>query len=451
MNLDNPHIIEDVSIPVEDNLHFELVIGKKDGNIDNASIPIRWCLTKELLDSINESAYKSPQVLIQVQYVTFGKNMQQTVLKEERHVFSLNQFIAYVPLSRPGAVVVNAFIVGTVLGDVKGYVRSLTYQSGYDHNRYWWDELEHGLPIPMRLSQHDDAVIDIISMTLGYKLTIPETVFGKTPPTWFLDLLNRYQESTIVDQCNLRRRMMFFPIKLIFIMLEALIRFIGIFVSYLTLFVLGFEQIETRYLRHPLLYGWNCYSSGDYKFCLMKYKKQITNQPNIPVRALIKCLLVFLYRIPATTLITSGITWWIFSKIVFGWQLLLFCLASPLAIAAVVLGLVVGILVVFLVKSGIDFIDSHSILRKIFGPIGRVIIAPFDWLVSKHYQFINWTIDLEIARDRANLLKLEKYLTCNKDPHSVTADVGAIPFFDQSLKLKYTNFKNKVCRPLIVR
>ena len=71
--------------------------------------------------------------------------------------------------------------------------------------------------------------------------------------------------------------------------------------------------------------------------------------------------------------------------------------------------------------------------------------------MSKHYQFINWTIDLEIASDRANLLKLEKYLTCNKDPHSVTADVGAIPFFDQSLKLKYTNFKNKVCRPLIVR
>ena len=45
-------------------------------------------------------------------------------------------------------------------------------------------------------------------------------------------------------------------------------------------------------------------------------------------------------------------------------------------------------------------------------------------------------------------MKLEKYLTCNNDPHSVTADVDAIPLRDQTPKLIYTNIKNKVCKPL---
>lgn len=428
---------------------MELVIGKKDGSIDNASIPVRWCLTKVLLDNINESEYHSPQVCIQVQYMRQIDKNEYTDYWEERHLFPLNQFIAYVPLSKSGRVCINAYILGMQEGELKCYsigalqkdsIHSFTYNH-FDTRVYMSVESK---------TLNYDIDIKFIAKALNYNINIPEELFGKKPPQWILNLINRYQDTTLVDECQLRRRFMFFPLKLLFIIPELFLRVISMVFLYLCYALVGFVDIPKYYFKHPLTYS--CFSMKDMG---IHYIKKIVkaaaaiNTDDIPLNQLFIIGLKIFHRIPLIWILSILIA--IQTLITWGHVLslplqILILVLTPLIIYTCIL-IFVGI-----VSCIVLFIQWIISWIHVTGGWDAKIL---EWC-SAPYIFIGMVIeriiialeDRENRKNKAKLMKLERYLTCNNDPHSVTANVDDIPYIDRTPTLIYTNFKNKICKPL---
>lgn len=424
----------------QDNLMFELVVGKKDGSIDNAAIPVRWCLTEELLEHIQISEYISPQVLIQVIYPSIRDYYD---IKEERFLFPLDQFIAYVPLSSPGKVIINAHIVGITEGELKCYQRAFVYKrlGEYDNT-----ELHSRTTLLVRSESIEEIIeVDMISSTMGYELVIPAALFGKKPPSWMWDLVNRYQDTNVADQCSLRRRYMLFPFKLILICFEAILRMTGIISQYIVLWLIGFKHIETLYLKHPLTYGWNCYIhygiNGKHVF-----------QKNIPImhnsldvcRYCISSAFYLAYRLPIIPIFTGWLTYMFLPEMNWMWTLFWVFMYPTIILIAILFTLLVVVLLSYSVKMVIELISYNHFGATIL----NIISSPFRWLDKLTTRFVMWLEDIENTRNKVKLLKSKKYLTCNNDPHSVTASVDAISFRDRTIWLIYTDIKNKVCKPL---
>ena len=433
----------------KNNLEMELVIGKHDGSIDNASIPVRWCLTKKLLDKINDSGYYSPQICIQVEYLTkveyYSKTDEYVAYQDERHLFSLNQFIAYVPLSRPGRIRINAYILGIREGELGCYGKGILRKDDYD--RYSCDYLDTKTKIFVNSTKlRKSIIIDIIAKALEYDLIIPKDIFGKKPPQWILDLINRYQDTYLVDQCQLRRRYMFFPIKLLFIIPEAVIRESSTLIALLALVMFGYVQLPWSYLKHPLIYSILSIDRDD----LQHYVETIDWSGDIENWDLLKRGLKVVYRVPLI---------WLFSIVIIAalkplissitlpmiqsWILMIL---SPLIIYVFVIVIIAVIMVGIQIGKWIGRgIPIKSITKE---KIKYWFCMPFIFIGRLCDRLIIKLEDWENERNKADLLKMERYLTCNNDPHSVTADVDEIPFKDRTITLIYYNIKNKVCKPL---
>ena len=432
--------------PAEANMAMDLVIGKKDGSIDNASIPVRWCLTKPLLDAINESDYINPQVLIQVEYLSNYNNFDgEYVAHTDRHLFSLDQFIAYIPLSRAGQVNVSAFLVGITEGESKCYARSLLDRHG-NGSSYWIENLDtrtSGYVYSRSLDR--DVQIDFIAKALDYKLQIPEEVFGKKPPAWIMNLVNRYGNGKLVDQCALRRQMMLFPLKAPFILAEAVLRFASMVLWYLMLAFAGFKDIPASMMLHPLTY-W----AGDFGSRDMTYYTTNAGWGSMGIGKLWVNGLWVIHRIPV--LLVAVISVWVYGAVsalptivLTQTQFALMLVLSPTLTylaASLCAGLALGIT--------LGGIALHKLVGhvKLVAGIVKVIAAPFIFIEKCYYSTIQLLEQHEVRKRKMALARSERYLTCNNNPNGVTADVSAIPLADQSVKLMYNNFKNKVCKPL---
>ena len=427
----------------ENPMGFELVVGKKDGSIDNASIPIRWCLTKSLLDHINEEEYLSPQILIEVEYISMTGQGNDFVARVERQLFPLNQFIAYIPLSRSGIVNISAFIVGIKKGSIKIYSHVLLSKVYGDYDT---TDLANRRRIHYSLKDGSGACeIVMISNALDYRMVIPAGIFGKKPPEWLLSLINRYQNKNLVDECALRQRWMMFPFKYLFLILpEGILRLLGITMAYLTLWVCGSYNLSTMYFRHPLIYGLLCYNHDTIPHRIDKFVNSKTIWQGIGN------LFIMCYTIPAIPILALAISYWAIKiALVPVWPAFWLTLGAP-AMLCIAVCLIAGIVYAIyrLGKSILywmtDIIFTNNTLTKIVNFISR----PFEWVVDLADNFALWCESRASRKQHDELLKYEKYLTCNNDPHSVTADVSKIAILDRTPSLIYHDIKNRVCKPL---
>ena len=428
----------------ENPMGFELVVGKKDGCIDNASIPVRWCLTKSLLDHINDEEYLSPQILIEVEYISMTGQGNNFVAREERHLFPLNQFIAYIPLSRAGIVNISAFIVGIKKGSIKTYSHVLLSKI---HGDYDTTDLANRSSIYYSLKDGNGGVCEIvmISNTLDYRMVIPAGIFGKKPPEWLLSLMNRYQSKTLVDECALRWRKIGFPFKYLFLILpEGILRLMGMTAAYLTYWVFGSYNLSTMYFRHPLIYGLLCYSRDTNPHRIDKFVNSKTIWQGIGN------LFIMCYTIPAIPIATLAISYWaITTALVPVWPAFWLTLVAPALLcmaACLIAGLVYAIY--WLGKTILYWMANVIFTNKTSVKIDNFFSKPFNWVADLADRFALWYESRASHKQHDELLKYEKYLTCNNDPHSVTAEVSKIAILDRTPSLIYHDIKNKVCKPL---
>lgn len=443
--------MNNVTIPEPIVKSFDLVFGNRDGSIDNAAVPVRWCLTPALLKQIRDSGMVSPRVVVLVTYHYDSDTDYSIGFNEERHVFPLEQFIAYVPLSRPGNIQVNAYLMCADKVMNKAAEHEIVKRNSYGD--YYWGRLWVNAKFESGQREVSNGVttMEIVASAEDYRLNIPKELFGKPLPNWLAGLVNRYNSSPAVDQCEQRRRLLFFPIKLMFIVIEAFMRWIGIAAIYLWFNIMGYVNVETRYLRHPLIYGWDAYSKGDYKFCMVAFDEWAKESDENSWQQICKLIVAFFvipYRIVVVPLASMGIgliantadnldiVWWYGAVIP---------IAIMTALVVVLLGMVGVVMLYESVKTGSIGRFSYNWLYPVFKPIDDFC----DKIADKVDAYHDRKYKAQGIAEAAHLAKVEKYLTCDNKPHDVVAEPSAIPFKDQTMALRYTSIKNKVCKPMV--
>jgi len=234
---------------------LELVVGKEDGVIDNASIPLRWCINDETMKKLE--GLKNVKILIQVRYDSYT---------EDRFMVKLSNYMTYIPCRRAGEVEISAYIVSAT-----SEKRSLNYAldtvfmmrdgSTYDRNINIDCTIGKELYIKNddRLFGHCE-VIETIHET--YKVKIPKNVFGKELPKWFDNLVNRYLSSKTYDECGKRGRVMsFFFIRSWFMMLDVIASELRMILMYFMAFLFGWYHISLKRLKSPFKDGWDAWDS----------------------------------------------------------------------------------------------------------------------------------------------------------------------------------------------
>ena len=430
---------------------LELVIGKESGVIDNASIPIRWCIDTETMEKLKD--HKNVKILIQVKYDQWT---------EDRFMVKLSNYMTYVPCRRAGEVEISAYLVYA-----ESEKRSLNYaldtvfmmRDGAKYTRGFNIDCPIGKELYIK---HDDvsfghcSMLEIVHDT--YKVNIPKNVFGKELPKWFDDLVNRYLSSKTYDECGKRKRVMgFLFVRSWFMMLDALASELRMIAMFGMALMFGWYHITLKRLKHPFKEGWECWSKilkndvksknivelmYDITHAKAKKKYKTYEQNYIPK---FFGQLAAAASLPMIPVIYAG---YVVLGITTVGMPLEIALITPFLTNTAIL-IVLGICTVFIggIIAGLVWIFNILVDKFSLGTIVNWIIDPifntFDWIVEKSLLLEKWINDFFDRRD----LKKE-LLTCNGDANSVTTDIKKIPLKERSIQLMYLDIKNKVCKPM---
>ena len=158
--------------------------------VQNASLPIRWCVEKSALEALRERKVKNHHLLLVIKPQRGGR--------EFRHLVPLEQMVQYVSFSKPGENKVFATIVWNSDGDV-GKLRNLylkRYAGGYDTDVI-----------------NSDGELFELKQSLGsanLTIEVPAEVFAKEPPEWEKKWVNLFFQEEPIDRCHHRKRKWFF-------------------------------------------------------------------------------------------------------------------------------------------------------------------------------------------------------------------------------------------------
>ena len=99
---------------MEENKHelpFELIVGDETGEIMNGDIPVRWCVTPELVKELEDNNIVDPHVLL-VSATQKGQEMQ-------RQLVPITELMTYVRFTKAGDQNLFGFIVDGAKGRKK--------------------------------------------------------------------------------------------------------------------------------------------------------------------------------------------------------------------------------------------------------------------------------------------------------------------------------------------
>ncbi|MDP3785233.1 MAG: hypothetical protein Q8R12_04170 [bacterium] len=154
--------------------------------VQNASLPIRWCVEKAAFEALRQRGIKNPHLLLVIKPQRGGR--------EFRHLVPLEQMVQYVSFSKPGENMVFATIVWNLDGEVGKLREYYLKRSGgsYDTDAIGSDgqlyELRNSLG------------------SANLTIEVPEEAFAKEPPEWEKKWVNYCFEEEPIDQCHYRKR-----------------------------------------------------------------------------------------------------------------------------------------------------------------------------------------------------------------------------------------------------
>jgi len=430
---------------------LELVIGREDGVIDNASIPLRWCIDVETMQRLE--GLKNVKILIQVRYNSYT---------EDRFMVKLSNYMTYIPCRRSGEVEISAYIVSAT-----SEKRSLNYaletvfmmRDGANYNRSINIDCTVGKELYIKRGDVTFGHCEVVeTVHETYKVNIPKNVFGKELPKWFDNLVNRYLSSKTYDECGKRGRVMsFFFIRSWFMMLDVIASELRMILMYLAAFLFGWYHISLKRLKSPFKDGWDAWhtilntdvKSGNilqimFDIAAKKTKKTFKDwdEKHIVKMAGVLAAAASLPMVPILylgyiALIHLGIGMPLEVALVAPFLFNSFLLLVIGIMASVIIGVLGGIM--WVCTKILNFFSLSKIANAIFTPF----FDGLDWVITKCLLLEKWINDFFDSR----ALKKE-LLTCNGDANSVTTDIKKIPFKERSVQLIYLDIKNKVCKPM---
>lgn len=169
---------------------FELIVGDETGEILNGDIPVRWCVTPELVSELEEHEVVDAHVLL-VTATEKGTEM-------DRKLVPITELMTYVRFTRAGTMKIYGFIMSGKVG------RKKLYQTYRQKNG---GEYSTGVICDYTENPYDDIKYEYTRTQVD--VVIPAGVFGKEPGPWmkwFVNMWHTYS-GRVVDECHYRRRL----------------------------------------------------------------------------------------------------------------------------------------------------------------------------------------------------------------------------------------------------
>jgi len=233
----------------EDGLHtheekaspFELKIGGAEG-IDNADVPVRWCITPEFVTQMESEGITDPHILL----VSYDPDVDRhhSLAQMNRVLVPVAELMTYIRFTRPGNMKIFGWIIDGSVG--RKYLHKMFTQKS--DNSWRTDVIEYdGSPVKDISHAYIGASRDVF---------IPYDVFGSEPNPKLKWFANLWHDEGLQDECHFRKRLIlavtlkWFPVALwiVFILSFRVLR--GIVLS-----IAGWPQnVVWKYMWKPFDY-----------------------------------------------------------------------------------------------------------------------------------------------------------------------------------------------------
>lgn len=182
---------------------FELQVGGPEG-IDNADVPVRWCITTNMVSQMEKDGIVDPHILL----VSYNPKHD---IEMARVLVPVGELMTYVRFSKAGTMK----LFGWIINGEPGRRQIKKEFLGKERGVYNTDLIFGGSP---------EEDIKGTYMGTAREVEIPSDVFGAEPPAQLKWLANLWTEDRIQDECHFRRRLIFaLTIKWVFVLLVGLI------------------------------------------------------------------------------------------------------------------------------------------------------------------------------------------------------------------------------------
>lgn len=178
---------------------LKLILGDEKGQIQNANVPVRWCVDKETLDLLAEKKAVNPHILIvTVSKKSWGRGYDY--YEKNRQLVSMDQVMEFIQFKTPGVNI----LYGTIVWAKNGTDKELWEKYLKKEDRRYNTDLVHrnsgGFCKPT------ENCIEFAEM----EVYMPHEVFSKERPEWLKRWVNLwYDQKATVDDCHFRKRAIF--------------------------------------------------------------------------------------------------------------------------------------------------------------------------------------------------------------------------------------------------
>lgn len=216
---------------------FELQVGGPNG-IDNADVPVRWCITPEFITKMEQDGIEDPHIVL----VSVDPNPGRGEMS--RHLVPVGELMTYVRFTRAGDMKIYGWIVDGSCG------RRALHSDFLGRARGKWNtQLVNGW------AGTPEENIEGAYVGTRRDVHIPTDVFGKEPPRWLKWYANLWHSKPANDQCEFRKRVAIgipkiVPVAVVGLLLTTIKVFMGSVVA-----LAGWRHsVQWRYAWRPFKY-----------------------------------------------------------------------------------------------------------------------------------------------------------------------------------------------------
>ncbi|MFZ5559565.1 MAG: hypothetical protein ACOZAL_02120 [Patescibacteria group bacterium] len=390
--------------------------------VQDAVIPIRWCLNRKELEELKERGAENPHLLL----VTVHDKKEV-----DRYLIPLNQMLAYIQFHKPGENRILATVAWWWEGKtdkLKGYFLERSSYGGYEHSILDYEKKNF----------HSDLEGHRLGQQTEITVVVPAELFAKEPPSWERKWVNLWFETRSRDQCQYRRRRMIAytiqpPLVLLFTVFISVFRFLAASV----LLFLGKRGVDLKPIIHPF---W--YHSDD----VWKYTKASVFSRNAKGK---KRHWLITFFSPPVFLGFLAIV--IGARFIFPSLFPLFTLQwwyYPLGALIVMVGIAVVVYALF----ALVFFIPYSLATLILRLLKVAVVKPWSeqrkarWEQAREKKEEKEWKETEKRRrvEEQRRAELEQLLACDGE---FTPKLSALPKEKQTFYLRFQDLKARVCKP----
>lgn len=364
----------------------------------DATMPLRWCVSKEALGMLQEAGATDPYIFILIQH-----GFSETA----RYLVPLKDEMRFIEFRRPGRNIIHAAIVWEHKNG-RFLERSLMRKDGYGDYRCSFIE-----PHPKNFvngyfvghETYSDQYQSLGATTLDVE--VPQNMFAKEPPRWLSAWVNYWFTWAPVDQCHFRRRMLVaFTIQPIAVLVAVIVEFALKFGILLGLAFLGIPGRWKKLLSPDPGFGDSVSDLYPGKSSIFFSGPRRWYRPFLWLISPPALLLAYIYHLAHPNVPWSD-------------MLILLC------------------------GMAVCWILGELVVESMVWSLKRIIQPALDRLFD-HLRFR--TMESIPAREpQRNLVEELSYLACDRTPR--VASVKALAPERQTLYLRFQDIKSKVCRP----